>query len=88
MHPKVQPSKAEAPALVRALGLWSATSIVLGTVIGGGIFLVPSDMIKAVGTPSMVFFVWIFGGILSLFGALTYAELSAALPDAGANTCI
>jgi APA family basic amino acid/polyamine antiporter len=40
-------------------------------------------MIKAVGTPRMVFVVWIFGGILTLFGALTYAELSAALPDAG-----
>jgi len=40
-------------------------------------------MIKAVGTPGMVFVVWIFGGILTLFGALTYAELSAALPDAG-----
>lgn len=40
-------------------------------------------MIKAVGSPSMVFVVWIFGGILTLFGALTYAELSAALPDAG-----
>ena len=76
-------AKPEAPTLQRALGLWSATSIIIGTVIGGGIFLVPTDMIKAVGTPSMVFFVWIFGGVLSLFGALTYAELSAAMPDAG-----
>jgi APA family basic amino acid/polyamine antiporter len=76
-------TKTEAPALERALGLWSATSIIIGTVIGGGIFLVPTDMIKAVGTPSMVFLVWIFGGLLSLFGALTYGELSAALPDAG-----
>jgi amino acid transporter len=58
-------------------------AIVIGTVIGSGIFLVPNDMIKAVGTPSMVFFVWIFGGVLSLFGALSYAELSAALPEAG-----
>jgi basic amino acid/polyamine antiporter, APA family len=72
-----------APTLRRALGLWQAMAIVIGTVIGSGIFLVPTDMIKAVGTPSMVFFVWIFGGILSLFGALTYAELSAAMPDAG-----
>lgn len=71
------------PALRRVLGLWSATSIVIGTAIGSGIFLVPSDMIKAVGTPSRVFVVWIFGGVLSLFGALTYAELSAAMPNAG-----
>ena len=57
--------------------------MVIGTAIGSGIFLVPSDMIKAVGSPGMVFVVWVFGGILTLFGALTYAELSAALPDAG-----
>jgi APA family basic amino acid/polyamine antiporter len=58
-------------------------SIVIGTAIGSGIFLVPSDMIKAVGSPGAVFAVWIFGGVLTLFGALTYAELSAALPGAG-----
>ncbi len=67
----------------RALGPWAAIAIVIGTAIGSGIFLVPSDMIKAVGTPGKVFIVWIFGGILTLFGALTYAELSAAMPDAG-----
>jgi basic amino acid/polyamine antiporter, APA family len=73
----------EKPELRRALGLWSAMSIVIGTAIGSGIFLVPADMIKAVGSPAAVFAVWIFGGILTLFGALTYAELSAALPGAG-----
>ncbi len=71
------------PALRRALGPWSTVAIIMGTVIGSGIFLVPTDMIKAVGTPGMVFAVWVFGGVLSLFGALTYAELSAALPAAG-----
>jgi APA family basic amino acid/polyamine antiporter len=65
------------------LGLWSTVAIIMGTVIGSGIFLVPTDMVKAVGTPGRVFAVWVFGGILSLFGALTYAELSAALPAAG-----
>ncbi len=79
----MQPHKDHEPALRRALGPWSAVSIIMGTVIGSGIFLVPSDMIKAVGAPSTVFLVWIFGGVLSLFGALTYAELSAALPRAG-----
>jgi APA family basic amino acid/polyamine antiporter len=71
------------PALRRVLGLWPAVSIVIGTAIGSGIFLVPSDMIKAVGSPAMVFAVWVFGGVLTLFGALSYAELAAALPDAG-----
>src|SRR5712692_3284758 len=71
------------PALRRALGLWSAIAIVIGTAIGSGIFLVPTDMINAVGSPAKVFVVWIFGGVLTLFGALTYAELSAAMPEAG-----
>ena len=69
--------------LKRALGVWSAAAIVVGTVIGSGIFLVPNTMVKNVGTPGMVFAVWIFGGILTLFGALSYAELAAALPEAG-----
>lgn len=71
------------PTLRRALGPWTTVAVVIGTAIGSGIFLVPTDMVKAVGSPSMVFMVWVFGGILTLFGALTYAELSAALPDAG-----
>ncbi len=69
--------------LKRDLGIWSASSIVVGTVIGSGIFLVPKTMILNVGTPTMVFAVWIAGGLLSLFGALSYAELAAALPEAG-----
>jgi APA family basic amino acid/polyamine antiporter len=69
--------------LKRDLGPWSAAAIVVGTVIGSGIFLVPKDMIDAVGSPQMVFLVWIVGGLLSLAGALTYAELAAALPEAG-----
>ena len=79
----MQPSETHQPALRRALGPWSTVAIIMGTVIGSGIFLVPTDMVKAVGTPGAVFAVWVFGGVLSLFGALTYAELSAALPQAG-----
>lgn len=69
--------------LKRDLGPWAAASIVVGTVIGSGIFLVPRTMIQRVGSPEMVFVVWIFGGLLSLAGALSYAELAAALPEAG-----
>ncbi|HYZ84881.1 MAG TPA: amino acid permease [Bryobacteraceae bacterium] len=65
------------------MGLAGAVAIVVGTVIGSGIFLVPKAMILQVGSPSIVFAVWIFGGILTLFGALTYAELAAAMPEAG-----
>src|SRR5205807_5822303 len=69
--------------LKRDLGPWAAASIVVGTVIGSGIFLVPRAMVQRVGTPEMVFVVWVFGGLLSLAGALSYAELAAALPEAG-----
>ncbi len=69
--------------LKRDLGLWSAAAIVVGTVIGSGIFIVPQTMIRLVGTPSLVFVVWVAGGLLSLAGALSYAELAAAMPQAG-----
>src|SRR3979409_1301344 len=72
-----------AVSLKRGLGLWGAAAIVGGTVIGSGIFIVPNVMIRNMGTPGMVFVVWVVGGIMSLSGALSYAELSAAMPGAG-----
>jgi APA family basic amino acid/polyamine antiporter len=69
--------------LKRDLGPWAAAAIVVGTVIGSGIFLVPHDMVARVGTAGMVFVVWVFGGLLSLAGTLSYAELAAAIPEAG-----
>src|SRR5215813_4299698 len=69
--------------LKRALGPWAAASIVVGTVIGSGIFLVPKTMIQKVGTVEAVFLVWVVGGLLSLAGALSYGEWAAAIPEAG-----
>ncbi len=69
--------------LRRDLGLAAALAIVVGTVIGSGIFRVPQAMVQNVGTVPMVFLVWVVGGALSLAGALTYAELAAAMPGAG-----
>jgi APA family basic amino acid/polyamine antiporter len=71
------------PDLIRALGLWSATAIVIGDTIGTGIFLVTSDMARAVGTATLVFAAWIIGGLIVLCGAFCYAELGAAFPHAG-----
>src|SRR5207302_648323 len=51
--------------------------------IGAGVFLVPSAMTRATGSVGLVFLVWVVGGALSLFGALTIAELGAAMPEAG-----
>ena len=72
-----------APDLPRALGVSHATAIVVGTIIGSGIFLVPSEMMQAVGSAKLVYLAWFVGGLLSFFGALTYAELGAMKPQAG-----
>src|ERR687894_3131427 len=69
--------------LVRGLGLVAAVSIIIGNVIGTGVFLKARVMTCNVGTPGMVITVWVAAGILSLAGALTYAELTAMMPRAG-----
>jgi len=74
---------AEPNKLVKGLGLYGATSVVAGTMIGTAIFVVPTMMLQHVGTPVRVIEVWIFAGVLSLFGTLGYAELGAAIPEAG-----
>jgi basic amino acid/polyamine antiporter, APA family len=71
------------PQLARDLGVSHATAIVVGTIIGSGIFLVPSEMMQAVGSAKLVYLAWFVGGLLSFFGALTYAELGAMKPEAG-----
>src|SRR5579863_826785 len=69
--------------LPRVLNASHATSIVVGIIIGSGIFLVPREMMAAVGSSVTVYAVWIVGGLLSLFGAMTYAEFAAARPKYG-----
>jgi APA family basic amino acid/polyamine antiporter len=73
----------EQSALSRELGTGQATAVVVGTIIGSGIFLVPAEMLQAVGSAKLVYLAWIVGGLLSLFGAMTYAELGAMRPQAG-----
>ena len=69
--------------LLRDLGAAHAASIVIGVVIGSGIFLVPAEMMQAAGSARLVYLAWIVGGIFSFFGALTYAELGTMKPQAG-----
>jgi APA family basic amino acid/polyamine antiporter len=71
------------PHLVRDLGIWAATAVVIGDTIGTGVFLVSSDMARAVGSTQLVIAAWILGGLIVLFGAFCYAELGAAFPKAG-----
>jgi len=77
------PDASNKPELVRGLGLWSATAIVIGDTIGTGVFLVGSDMARAVGSARLALAAWILAGVIVLFGAFCYAELGAALPKAG-----
>lgn len=70
--------------LKRLLGVWDLTQIVVGTVIGSGIFIVPATVLQQTGHhtgPALL--VWLVGGVLSLLGALTYGELGAMNPKAG-----
>src|SRR6202795_686348 len=78
-----QAARAPRSELIRGLGLWSAAAIVIGDTIGTGVFLVTSDMARAVGSATLVFTAWLVGGLIVLFGAFCYAELGAAFPKAG-----
>ncbi len=77
------PSRATRVDLVRVLGPWAAAAIVVGTMLGTGIFIVPSTMARQAGSVPLVMLAWVVGGLLALFGALSYAELAAAMPEAG-----
>ncbi|HEX7486445.1 MAG TPA: amino acid permease [Vicinamibacterales bacterium] len=69
--------------LPRVLGFTSVVGILVGTVIGSGIFVAPNRIADLVGSPQLILAVWVIGGVLSFFGALAFAELGAAFPQAG-----
>ncbi|MBA3541544.1 MAG: amino acid permease, partial [Deltaproteobacteria bacterium] len=73
----------EAPRLIRGLGPWQAASLVVGTIIGTGVFLKTAVMAQLGGSAGWVLVAWAVAGALSLAGALTYAELGAMYPHAG-----
>src|SRR5690242_20836009 len=75
--------KAEVRSLPREIGILGSTTIVVGTIIGSGIFLVPHNVAMEVGSVFSLYLVWIVGGALALAGALSLAELGAAMPEAG-----
>ena len=69
--------------LPRHLGLGSAIAVLVGSTIGSGIFRVPAGVAERLHEPGPVLLAWVVGGLVALFGALTYAELAAALPRSG-----
>ncbi|MBX3297132.1 MAG: amino acid permease [Acidobacteria bacterium] len=71
--------------LKRRFGLWTAVAVIIGQVIGVGIFLVPAGMAKSVGSPAWLFSIWAAVGLMTLCGALCYAELASRFPEAGGS---
>ena len=69
--------------LQKTIGLWSATTIVIGGVIGSGIFMKPATMASQLGSPYLLIIVWIVAGFVSLFGAMAFAELGTMFPETG-----
>ncbi|HEX4875078.1 MAG TPA: amino acid permease, partial [Chitinophagaceae bacterium] len=70
-------------SLVQKIGFWSATSIIIGSIIGSGVFMKPASMAQQVGSPIWLTAVWVLAGLFSFFGALVYAELGAMMPETG-----
>lgn len=69
--------------LKRSLGLWSALSIVIGTIIGSGIFFKQGAVLDSAGSSTMAIFAWIFGGVITLTAGLTIAEIGSQMPYTG-----
>ena len=72
-----------APTLARRLGAFDATMLVMGGIIGSGIFINPSVVAQYVHTKALILGVWAAGGVIALMGAFVYAELAALRPDVG-----
>jgi len=70
---------------VRAISRLDATALVVGSMIGSGIFIVSADILRQVQTPGLLLLVWGLSGVVTLLGALTYGELAAMFPKAGGN---
>ncbi len=72
-----------APKLVQGLGLFSATAIVMGSMIGSGVFIVPAEMSRTLGSPGLLIAAWLVTAAMTMIGALSYGELAAMMPKAG-----
>jgi len=76
-------SQTRSGGLPRRLGLWSSVALVIGITIGSGIFRSPAGIARLVPSPTLMLGLWVFGGVITLCGALSLAELAAALPETG-----
>ena len=90
MAPTTRPQHAAAAAattldteFTRGLGLYDSTMVVVGSMIGSGIFIVSADMSRTIGSPGWLLVAWLVAGALTIVGALSYGELAAMMPRAG-----
>src|SRR5260370_17119023 len=74
---------AASPELVKGLGLTSATTLVMGSMIGSGIFIVSAEIAREVNSPGLLILAWAVTGFMTIVGALSYGELPAMMPKAG-----
>ena len=80
----VTPANATSPSqLVKGLGLMDATTLVMGSMIGSGIFIVSADVARQVQSPGLLILTWVVTSLLTIIAALSYGELAAAMPQAG-----
>src|SRR5579864_9483199 len=79
----MRPSSPTGHALRKELNPFDAVAIIVGTIIGSGIFLIPSAIAQQLPSLGLVLLVWILGGVLTVFGALSLAELGSLYPGAG-----
>jgi APA family basic amino acid/polyamine antiporter len=79
------PVQAQPVEFVKAITRLDATALVVGSMIGSGIFIVSADILRQVHSPGLLLVVWLFSGVVTLFGAITYGELAAMFPKAGGN---
>jgi APA family basic amino acid/polyamine antiporter len=82
-HPLRQNSTSSDPGFVRAIGLFDGTMIVVGSMIGSGIFIVAADISRQTGSPGGLLLTWVLTGLLTVSAALSYGELAAMFPHAG-----
>lgn len=82
-HSGAAPARDSKPTLARQLGLFDATMVVMGGIVGAGIFINPYVVARQVHTPAQILGAWIFGGMVALTGAFIWAELAATLPAVG-----
>jgi APA family basic amino acid/polyamine antiporter len=80
---RAHPVDASGPKLARRLGLFDATMIVMGGIVGAGIFVNPHNVARHVQTPVLILGVWLLGGLVALLGAFVYAELADRHPHVG-----